>query len=272
MRKVFIKSKKEMDTFCSCLAMLDGTKQVYVDEDDRWGYVATVHDGYHRRIAMALVETFLHHRETEWIRQIAKEVYYYKDEEAIKRIAELTHTMIVGDRYEEKKEPSVSRQQITQTFQEIAAKHIRVFFDAVIQFRSNGYREALIEIVGDAIEEYKREEEYQMYVESLREYIGKKPIDSLVVHVIQGRDFSFYKNDGTRFSDDEIAAFAEEEPLFLAGIGKQEKNITPLIAMSPKKIYLYGEHPSEPKTLTIINIFQERAAYLPLHQFPFSLF
>ncbi|PAF35082.1 hypothetical protein CHH69_12445 [Terribacillus saccharophilus] len=270
MRKVFIKSKKEMDTFCSCLALLDGTKQVYVDEDDRWGYEATIHDGYHRRIAIALVETFLHHRETEWIEQIVKEVYYYKDEESIKRIAELTHTILVGDMYEEEKEPSLPRQQITQIFQEIAAKHIRIFYDAVIQFRSTAYREALMDVVGHAIDEYKREEEYQLYVESLREYVGKKPIGTDEIHVIQGRDFSFYKEDGTCYSAEEITSLADEEPLFLAGIGKQEKNLTPLIAMSPRQIYLYGDYPSEPKTLTVINVFQERATYLPLHQFPFS--
>ncbi|MFP7493347.1 sporulation protein YtxC [Terribacillus saccharophilus] len=267
---MFIKSKQEMDTFCSCLTMLDNTEKVYVDEDERWGYAATIHDGYHQRIALALVETFLYHRETDWIKQVAREVYYFKDEEAIKRIAELTHTMIVGDRYEEAKEPSLPRQRITKSFQEIAAKHLRVFYDAVIQFRSSGYKEALIEIVGDAIEEYKLEEEYQLYVENLREYIGKKTVQPQVIHVIQGQDFSFYKDEGTRFSNEEINAYAEEEPLFLAGIGKQEKNITPLIAMSPQKIYLYGDQPSEPKTLTVINIFQERAVYLPLHQFPFS--
>ncbi|QXE00670.1 hypothetical protein KS242_11650 [Terribacillus sp. DMT04] len=272
MRKVFIKSKREMDTFCSCLAMLDGTKQVYVAEDEQWGYEATIQDGYHRRIATALVETFLHHRETAWIKQIASEVYYYKDEEAIKRIAELTHTILVGDKYEEKKEPSLPRQQITQIFQEIAAKHIRVFFDAVIQFRSSAYKEALTAVVGDAIDEYKLEEEYQLYVESLRQYISKKPIRDEAVHIIQGTDFSFYKEDGSLFSGKEIKTLATQEPLALAGIGKQEINLTPLIAMSPRKIYLYGEHPTDPKTQTVINIFQERATYLPLHQFPFVSF
>jgi hypothetical protein len=44
------------------------------------------------------------------------------------------------------------------------------------------------------------------------------------------------------------------------------------VAMAPEKIKIYGDHPSEPKTLTVINVFQERVDFEPYNNFPFAFY
>jgi len=45
------------------------------------------------------------------------------------------------------------------------------------------------------------------------------------------------------------------------GLHENEFNLSPLIAMSPAKIKVYGDDPDDPKIMTITNIFQERVEF-----------
>ena len=67
----------------------------------------------------------------------------------------------------------------------------------------------------------------------------------------------------------ELRHLMYQEPLYLVGLDANEMNLSPLIAIAPQKIYIYGDHPSEPKTLTVINVFQEKVYFKSLSHFPF---
>ena len=127
-------------------------------------------------------------------------------------------------------------------------------------------------MVGLAIDEYKREEDHQEFVNMLREYIAKKEPIYNVVHIVQGNTFSFFKADGKRFTRMELRMLMQKEPLYIVGLDEDELNLAPLVALAPKKIKIYGDDPSEPKTLTVINVFQERVDFESINKFPFPIY
>src|SRR5690625_5756514 len=92
----------------------------------------------------------------------------------------------------------------------------------------------------------------------LRTFVLKKKPTFKEVHVVQGMNFSFFRSNGKQFSTMELRHLMYQEPLYLVGLDENEMNLAPLIAIAPQKIYIYGDNPSEPKTLTVINVFQEK--------------
>ncbi|WP_337018057.1 sporulation protein YtxC, partial [Oceanobacillus massiliensis] len=91
-----------------------------------------------------------------------------------------------------------------------------------------------------------------------------------VIHILQGNTFTFYKQNGKRLSNIELRVMMKKEPLYIVGLHDNEFNLAPLIAMAPEKLKIYGDDPSEPKTLTVINVFQEKVDFEPISNFPFS--
>src|SRR5699024_893132 len=175
-----------------------------------------------------------------------------------------------------------------------------IHFDSIINFRLNVFKDHLIYLVGLAIDEYKREEEHQTFINMLRDYITNKEPIYHTVYVLQGTPFSFFKQNGKTFSRMELKKLMKSETLyivglddnewnlgpliararnqiyimllyllFIVGLDENEWNLAPLIAMAPKQIYIYVDHPSEPKTSTVINIFQEKVIFQPYNIFPF---
>jgi len=70
----------------------------------------------------------------------------------------------------------------------------------------------------------------------------------------------------------ELRTVMQNAPLYIVGLDEDEWNLAPLIAMAPKRIKIYGDLPSEPKTLTVINVFQERVDFEPIQKFPFPTY
>ena len=119
------------------------------------------------------------------------------------------------------------------------------------------------------IDELKREEEYQSFVDSVRHYIMRRKAKIDVLHIIQGENFTFYNARGKKYTEAQLQQLMQKEPLYLLGLDEYEQNLSPVITLLPKKIYIYGNHPSEAKTLALINLFEERVQFRPLEKFPF---
>src|SRR5699024_9861930 len=118
--------------------------------------------------------------------------------------------------------------------------HIRnakkVEFTSIVQSGMKPFKEELIDYVGLAIDEFKREEEYQAFINMLREYVTKKETEVPIVHVVHGESFIFYDSDGREWSVHQLRALMKKTPLYLLGFPVEEWNLAPFIAMAPEKI------------------------------------
>src|SRR5699024_4450919 len=146
-----------------------------------------------------------------------------------------------------------------------------IHFDSIIQFRMQPFKSLLMEYVGLAIDEFKREEDHQTFINTIREYVVKRREEYTTIHILQGDSFVFFLDDGQPIPKQELQSIMQKESLYLVGLDTEAWNFAPLVAMKPKHIIIYGNDPSEPKTLTVMNIFDELVTIKPVQQFPFSI-
>ncbi|MRH42898.1 putative sporulation protein YtxC [Aquibacillus halophilus] len=277
MFEVYFESNKEAVTFCQRLFQYDKYFIIHWKTNDEWGNQIKIEvtnsvANQPQVIARAMTDVFINHREINWVKQMVTNNYYYKNKEEIYRIIELAQSIISGSDFElNKVVKSKPRNTLFNLFQTYTSENI-VHYDSIVNFRFQSYRNELMDVIGLAIDEYKREEEYQSFIESLREYVSRKGTYYSTVHVIQGHNFRYYQSDGNPFSNSELIEMIKKEPLYIVGLDEEELNLTPLLTMAPKEIIIYGNNPSEAKTLTIINIFQEKVKFKPLKKFPYPIF
>ncbi|WP_343327823.1 sporulation protein YtxC [Lentibacillus saliphilus] len=275
--EVYFESDQEVISFCECLFRHNKRIELTWGTNEEWGNRISFDDDMPTvermdTVAKSMVDVFIHHRLSRMITDIIKSDYYYTSTVELERILALTHWIFAGEdedslRVRNYKDPT----QVLKTIFMANMKQTEVIhFDSIVHFRLQVFKEQLVHYVGLAIDEFKREEEHQAFVNSLREYVIGKKTTYPVLHVVQGSRFTFFKPSGKQFSTMELRMMMHQEPLYIVGLDIDEFNLAPLIAMAPEKIRIYGDDPSEPKTLTVINVFQERAQFEPLENFPFT--
>lgn len=277
---IYFTSNKEVISFCEQLFHYNKKIELHWRTNEEWGnelkieYVQSDNDLVDS-VVKSMVDVFVTHRLSTMIKEITEEYYYYSDLDEIEKILDLTHWLLAGED-EESVQVRNQKDDPMQLLYSLMVTNVKntspIHFDSIINFRLKVFKDYLIHLVGLAIDEYKREEEHQEFVNMLREYIAKKEPSYNIVHILQGNSFSFYKANGKPFSRMELRMLMQREPLYIVGLDEDELNLAPLVAMSPKKIKIYGDHPSEPKTLTVINVFQERVDFEPSHKFPFPIY
>ncbi|MFD1171336.1 putative sporulation protein YtxC [Oceanobacillus picturae] len=279
MLEVYFESDKEVIRFCELLFRYNKGIELHWKTNKDWGNHILFEKEIKSNelfdaISKAMVEVFVTHRLTAMINAIIEEYYYYTNQDEMEKILELTQWIFAGEdedsrRVRKDKDP---RQLLMSLFMANLKNTPTVHYDSIVKFRLNAFKDKLVHYVGLAIDEFKREEDHQEFVYLLREYIAKKEPSFKIIHILQGAPFSFFKENGKRLSKMELHLLMQKEPLYIVGLDEDELNLAPLVAMAPEKIKIYGDHPSEPKTLTVINVFQERVDFEPYNNFPFAFY
>jgi len=222
-------------------------------------------------IADTMAIVYMTQRLGAMIRRIIKEHYYYTDHDEIERIHDLTDWIITGNDEESKRLRKNDDQKgfLKSLFIANLSEQNTFRFDSIVNFRMKTFKEQLTHYVGLAIDEFKREEDHQAFVDMLRAYVLKKEPGVPIIHILQGNSFVFFTQNGKRMTNIELRVLMKKEPLYIVGLHDNEFNLAPLIAMAPEKLKIYGDDPSEPKTLTVINVFQEKVEFEPISNFPF---
>ncbi|MFC0522372.1 sporulation protein YtxC [Pontibacillus salicampi] len=282
MREVCFEQKREALAFCDFMMNSSLEATVRWNYTKKWGHSVHIEcsqlDGQAlvNKIVTGLIHVFTLHREHIWLHDIIRDCYYYQDEDEIGHILEVCRSFMEGEAGEHVLNGKISHKRLVMMLSRVLENAIqeqkdRLHFDSVITFRLQLYYEDLIEFVGTAIDEYKREEEYQNYVEQLREYLQTKRPRLDQLHVVQKDGaFRFFGEEGKPLTKNMIKELAKQEPLFVFGLGQEELNLTPIMALAPKRISIYGSDVADPKTLTVMNVFQERASMYSIHQFPYK--
>lgn len=231
--------------------------------------LSEVNEEVKNQIAFLLSKVFIRSRELWIIRDILKKKYYFSDMEEIKRISEIAVSILDKDEpfYEDRIHQHELRDTLTMIFKMHLSSFIR--YDSIIHFRLHHYLEQLTDLLGHAIDEFKREEEYQAFIQSIREFLSRKLPEEEIVYVLQGPRFHIYRANGEVYSFEDLQQLKDRFPLFILDLPENEWDITPLIMLAPAHIYFYGDEEHEPRTHTIMNIFQDNLTFYPKELFPF---
>jgi len=275
LRTIYFRIDEELIYFCEKLFRIQNEIHVQWKRNKNWGNELSIMEQRVKKkdIISCFTEVLTYFRLNRFIKKIAHDVYYYTDVDEIERICEWTNWVLAENEYAEilYEQYKSFKDFITALLTEQIHSYHPIYFDSLVTFSMKPLQECLKLAVGYGIDEMKREEDYQNFIQSIREFILKRETKMDELHIVQGENFTFYKKNGKKYTTLELRALMHEEPLYLLGLDKEEMNLSPVITLLPKHIFIYGDYPTDPKTLALMSIFEERVALFPKEQFPFRL-
>lgn len=134
-----------------------------------------------------------------------------------------------------------------------------ISIEGFLRFAASEYRTALEELLSEAIDDFIAEQEYNDFIELLCDYIETKPPIIDLLHITRDLrgNYKFYD-----FSKKPIAVSIDEEDLFNSLFSEEDKLMSILITLAPKRIIWHNENqiPNSNLKATIKNVFKNRFA------------
>lgn len=243
---------------------------VYLKEQKVVIHIPLCESNYIEKILLPVLLYFIMNvKQNEWIHTILKEKFFYEEQEECHQILHMAHEIL------KERRKGVARDLTRQKFESYIASSLNDWlcdplsfsFSSYVRFRLRTYREMIARLAEVAIDEYKMEQEYQMFIETLRQQVSSRKSRLSCVHLIFDESFIFYDDKGRRLKQDKLVQYIDGELLKKQDVYIDTKVIAPLLSISPKKIYLYTKEQDHNMIITLRNVFQERVQLHGLHEF-----
>lgn len=223
------------------------------------------------KVVQKCLTTFILHIKTDdWAKEILLNRYFYMDELEQRSILEILHSLI-----EEEREGLTTLTKdiniktcLTESMNNFMNEmHSEFSFDSFVTFRLKAFFEKLIKYIELSIDEYKMEQEYQVFIHTLRNSLSKKAAKVNHIHVLIDLEIQFFDTEYREIPQQELMMLYEQRNLASSTYYIDPYSLGPLLALAPKTIYLYTEDRDLPIVRTIINIFEERVKLLEKEHF-----
>ncbi|MFB1050867.1 sporulation protein YtxC [Paraliobacillus sp. JSM ZJ581] len=222
------------------------------------------------KLARLLLEMWVIHSKKDSLTDMIKTYYYFEEEQEVHAILEIIFERVLTRESTKHTVDLQAKEQLLNIILLEMDQTTPLDYQVCLSNYDDLFHTLMINEIGYAIDEWKQEERYQDFIQSIRNYMENQMVKSNVLHIVQGKQFTFYREDGYKYSIEELRKVIIEEPLYIVGLDENELNLTPIVALSPCYIYIYGRDPSEAKTTAVQNIFHERVTYKHLQSFPFA--
>jgi putative sporulation protein YtxC len=205
----------------------------------------------------------------DWFREILSERFFYTDPNEQEQILEIIYSVIEGNREDLANflQETDEKKYVFQAIDEFFKGSVSFSFDSFVVFRLKPFFDKLQNYVEVAIDEYKLEQEYQMFVQTLREFLWGRPAQQETIHLILDEETSFYNHEFIEMKRNELIKGIDRKLLGNHPIYVDSVTIAPLLSMAPSRINLYTNQPEQPLVRTIRNIFEERVKISPVTAF-----
>lgn len=212
-----------------------------------------------------LIHFIISQKEYKWVRSILHTSFYYEEDE-IQQILPIAQSLLRGKRKSipNQKRIRKSKHLLYAALVNYLQKSVRFNFESFVTFRLREYYKQLLYVSEIAIDEYKLENEYQNFIENLRQQIIKKESVIPYVHVVYNGKFVVYDEYMMPISYETLKGFGQSISDFEY---LDRELIAPLTALAPQKIYLYTTTVDLAIIVTLQNIFQERVSIHTLQEF-----
>jgi putative sporulation protein YtxC len=227
--------------------------------EDRY-IVKILGDACNEQLKQAFYDFIITIKRDDWFRNILTEHYFYNDPEEQAQIIDIICSIMAGQREdlavflkETSEEP-----RIKEAIDQIFVEDVTFSFDSFIKFRLRPYLQILESYIEIAIDEYKMEQEYQMFVQMLREFLVNREPKMDTLHVLLDEEIIFYNEQFTEIKRGELMRLIDRKLLVNHPVYVDSSSIAPLLSIAPRNIYIYTKNSDEPLVRTIKNIFEER--------------
>jgi putative sporulation protein YtxC len=196
------------------------------------------------------------------LKEMIEHLFFYTDVSEQKEIFSITKSMILGEIDgipEIKNLPDLNeliRKQWNSLFQ-TSLQYLE--FESFLKFRLKEYLAILLKVVECAIDEYKLELEYQMFVEQLRSCVTKQKSFSKikVVIIFDKEKIVILDENQNQLSAAEMERLHERAVKLSNVASLDERLLGPLIGLAPASAHIYSYDLDHPLLQTVKNIFQE---------------
>lgn len=269
MIEIQFQHKNDAKRLCSFLNQLldreSSLKYILQNEDSHTVVFQSTANKERERLSQwmkeALCQFIMKIKLNDWLREILSNKYHYRDEVEQLQIIDIIHSVIEG-RHEELAHflPKFSMKEylmdhINQWFHE----NKTFSFDAFVAFRLRAFLKELRKYVDLSLDEYRMEQEYQMFIQTLREFLSNREPKIEQLHLLCfDEGITFYDKDFIEIRRAELAKMVDRKLLINHPIYIDSSTIAPLLSIAPLKINIYTEDPDQPIIRTIRNIFEER--------------
>jgi len=220
----------------------------------------TVSANLFTNVKNAFYEFIIKIKREDWFREILKDHYFYDDPEEQQHIIEIIYSILEGQREDLAAflEETTEEPKVWEAINHIFQENVSLSFDSFIKFRLRTYRQMLEGYVAISIDEYKMEQEYQMFVQMLREFLVDREPKMDILHLLFDEEITFYNDDFVEIKRGELTKMIDRKLLVNHPVYVDSISIAPLLSIAPTTIFLYTKNPDEPIVRTIKNIFEER--------------
>jgi putative sporulation protein YtxC len=219
-------------------------------------------DNFFETIKNAFYEFITVIKRDDWFCDILKNQYYYEDREEQQQILEIIYSMLEDQREDFKgllKETS-EEPKIKEAIEQIFHDNVSFSFDSLLKFRLRPYLQLLESYVEISIDEYKMEQEYQMFVQMLRDFLANREPKMDVLHILFDEEITFYNEQLVEMKRGELTRLIDRKLLVNHPVYVDSASIAPLLSIAPNSIFIYTKNAEEPLVRTIKNIFEERVS------------
>lgn len=252
-------AKRFYDHLLKCLRYNPSNQDILLLEDRHIVEISGSRVGF-GAVKDAFYEFIIKIKRDDWFRAILQEKYFFEDLEEQQHIMEIIYSVLEGQREdlavlikENREEP-----QIREAVEEIFQDHVSFSFDSFLKFRLRPYLKMLESYVEISIDEYKMEQEYQMFIQTLRDFLASREPKMDTLHLLFDEEITFFDEKFEEIKRGELMRMIDRKLLFNHPVYVDSASIAPLLSIAPKSIHLYTKNPEEPLVRTIKNIFEER--------------
>ncbi|CAM3961438.1 putative sporulation protein YtxC [Mesobacillus thioparans] len=205
----------------------------------------------------------------DWLRNILAESYYYTESDEQDQILDIIYSVMEGNRkdlapfMEGVDEPGIVKSSIN----EILDERVSFSFDSFVIFRLKSYFEQLTNWIEVAIDEYKMEQEYQVFLHTLRSFLKDRKSQMPYLYLVIGENMTFFNHEFKEMKRSELFKTIDRKLLVNHPVYVDSGTIAPLLSIAPQTIFLYTDDPHQPLVRTIINLFEERVKINPISAF-----
>ncbi|MDQ0412956.1 MULTISPECIES: sporulation protein YtxC [Mesobacillus] len=253
------------------LASLQEKSSILLNEDQNRVLIpeAFFATGKLAELKICLHDFILKLKRDDWLRSILAESYFYTEREEQDQILDILYSVLEGNRkelatfIEGVEEPG----DIKKSINDILDERISFSFDSFVVFRLKAYFEQLTKWIEIAIDEYKMEQEYQVFLHTLRSFLKDRSPQMPYLYLVIDENMAFFNQEFTEMKRNELVKTIDRRLLVNHPVYVDSGTIAPLLSIAPQTIFLYTDDAHQPLVRTIINLFEERVKINPISTF-----
>jgi len=242
-----------------CLNMNANDSIIQLYKDQHIVNVSDCPDFFHQ-IKQAFFQFIIEIKRDDWFREIIKNQFFYEDEEEQLQILEIIYSILEGQR----EDVAVTLKKtnveplIKEAIHHVFQGNLSFSFDSFVKFRLRPYFQLLQNYVEVSIDEFKMEQEYQMFVHMLRGFLAGRESKMKTLHLLIDDEILVFNEQLEEIKRGDLKRMIDRKLLVNHPVYVDSVSIAPLLSLAPKTIYLYTRDAEAPLVRTIKNIFEER--------------